>query len=115
VRNYTPPPFIDRTANANTDFKPNLAGLLEVDPGKNKTLSFVPSRVFSSGVLRGCSNGSLEGVFVRAIAPAPENFTINNTVGTGTFSAVTDDNGAGRLGSGGSMILVSAIAMALLW
>jgi len=92
ARNYTAPPFITRTTTiSTTDTRQVSDSILEVEPGKNKSLTWIPYMLYSFGNLGGCTNTSLDGVGVRAAAPYLTNNTNNVTVLAGSWGAVTDN------------------------
>ncbi|KUJ15042.1 uncharacterized protein LY89DRAFT_686605 [Mollisia scopiformis] len=118
-RNYTAPPFITRnTTISTTNTRQASDLLLEVEPGKNKSLVWVPYMLYSFGNLGGCSNTSLDGVGVRAAAPYLTNDTNNNTVIAGGWGAFTsnitnDGNAARSLKSSGTTAAFVGTAAAL--
>jgi len=88
--NYTAQPFITlNTTISTTDTRQVSNLLLEVEPGKNKSLLWVPYMLYSFGNLGGCSNTSLDGVGVRAASPYLTKDMNNNTVVAGGWAAGT--------------------------
>jgi hypothetical protein len=90
--NFTTGPFVTRTTNiSTTDSRTVDQSLLEVAPGKNKSLLWVPYMKYSFGNLGGCSNTSLNGVGVRAAASYLTTDMNNNTVVAGGWGAITSN------------------------
>lgn len=114
--NYTRDPFITRNTTVSTlNSRVVSDSLLEVAPGKNKSLVWIPYMRYSFGILGGCSNTSLDGVGVRAAAPYLTNDTNNNTVVAGSWGAsisnITGKNAAGSLkGNGINAVFVGLVA-----
>lgn len=117
--NYTAPPFITRMTTVSSQDLSDI--FVDVEPGMNKTLGWVPFLLYSSGILGECSNESLNGVGVMATAPYLMNNTQNISSVGGTFMASsqnsTEENAAGSLrGSGlsGALFGMMAVLFALL-
>ncbi|KAG4415386.1 hypothetical protein IFR04_011482 [Cadophora malorum] len=106
-----PPPFISRNTTVSSE---DLSGVfVDVEPGKNRTLYWVPYLLYSYGILGECANGSerLNGVGLLGNAPYLWANEMNVSVVRGSFAARTenltvdegagdaddDENGAGRL------------------
>jgi hypothetical protein len=110
--NFTIPAFEDRKVTVSTFSIDSL--FIEIEPGQNKTLLYLPYTMTSWGTLGGCTNKSLNGVGVLAMAA----FVNSSNMTDGTWGASSDKimgngNAAVRLNGGGvsSVLLVYGLAV----
>jgi hypothetical protein len=122
--NDTHPLFIDRNISVGTTDIGNL--FVEVKPGENGTLEWVPYLLHAVGTLEGCSNKSLNGMVVEATAPYLANSTNGSFTDSGgvggywltDFANNTGDkeNAGGRLGNSGlGAAMVGTVIMAIVF
>jgi hypothetical protein len=102
--------FTTRTATVSTEHLSSRSKsvLLTVEPGKNKSLIWIPFVMYSAGILGDCSNTSLNGLEVTAISGYMALDSQNQSALAGTWSAGTSEiNGARHLG--GSFVTVAVL------
>lgn len=91
-----------------------MSTLLEVGAGKNATLYYYPYMMSSSGVLGGCGNASLDGVYVVAKAAAVNSSnTTDGTWSVGQVNLTGAGNRAAGSGAGGLPGLLFACGVAV--
>lgn len=105
-----PREFIDRNGTVTSTTLDEDSIILEVQPGKNKTLLWVSFHLYSTGVLSGCTNETLNNLTVMATSPylTQDKQRNNMTVLAGGWASVSsnatnstqdgdDESGAGSL------------------
>jgi hypothetical protein len=86
--------FVNRTAIISTKVIPSPSPLLNVQPSTNVTRQWIAFMMYSSGIVGGCSDSSLNGLNVTAASSY-----VNQSTIAGMFSGVIQgENGAGHLG-----------------
>lgn len=110
--NSSAPVFAEHITYASTGNV--VSALLKVEAGKNATLYYIPYLMTSSGVLGGCGNASLDGVFVAATAAAVNSSNITDgTWGVNAVNLTGAGNRAVGTGAGGLPGLLLACGVAV--
>jgi len=112
---FDAPPFIDRQVSISSVGISTV--FLNVTPGTNETLGWLPFSYIVTGRLSGCDNASLEGVGINVAAPYLMNNSMNVSTVAGTwFGSGKDVSGAGGLSIGRVEWLVVGLMVAfVIW